>query len=203
MRARLALALSLIGAGFVTVVIACSDDQTIQPLNIADSGGDVTVPPVDSGHDAGRDAADAADAAADTSTIDAADAAAEADAHDVDAFEMINGCAQGDFVDHSDLDASRVVYFTDSAFPFNSEGGVNQYTPQCMTIKVGETVGWAGNFEAHPLGPNDNKPNNPIASGVFEAGSDGAYSATFAEAGIFGYECQSHTSMHGAINVKP
>ena len=208
MRRRIALALSVMTTSIVASVVACSNDDAPQPLNIViDSGVDIpfdaTLPLRDSGNDAAK-----VDAGADTGT-DASDAAA--DAHDAadakpDAGFVINGCAAADFADadYTAPDASRVVYFSDSGLVFNPDSGaLIQYTPQCMTIKVGESVGWVGNFGFHNLGPNDNNDANPIPNGVDDAGPDGAFWVTFGEAGAFGYQCQQHSQMHGAINVTP
>lgn len=208
MRRRIALAISVVTVSLVATVVACSNDDTPQPLNVApDSGGDqpfdATLPSRDAGADTGVDSGTDARA-------DASDAAHDANADvEVDAGFSLNGCGVSDFAaaDYSAADASRIIYFSDSGAVYYADGGLIQYSPKCMTIKAGESVAWVGDFTNHYLSPQDNAPNNPIYNGVMGGdsgmGDDGSFSVTFDEAGAFGYGCQQHAAMRGAINVTP
>ena len=191
MRARLFVAAGsalAIGLG----VFACTTDNGNQPIPVFNPDSSIIY------FDA--TAADAsADADGSTSANDAtADAADAADSSQGDAGFSLNGCNAAAFADadYTAPDASRLI-----RFPL-ADGGL-AYDPQCMHVKAGEKVTWSGDFEMHPLGPQGGDPNNPIPNGVFDAGPDGALTIDFAEAGTFGYACQVHSHMVGAIEVTP
>jgi plastocyanin len=67
-----------------------------------------------------------------------------------------------------------------------------------MSIKVGQTVTWNGDFTDHPLEPTtDDNPITDVLSGT-------TATTTFPAAGTFGYDCAMHPSMmFGAIQVVP
>ena len=193
MRVRIALAVVLFAGVSTALILACTDDSTT-PLPPA------PVPPTDAAID--HSVADTS--APDTSAPDAN--VPDANAPDTSVPEL-NGCGPAEFADadYSDPDASRVIDFPDSSVPTAPDGALIPlaYSPSCMTIKAGESITWVGNFDVHVLGADDNKPNNPIPLSFRDAAADGSLSITFYEAGTFGYECQQHAIMRGAVNVKP
>lgn len=65
-----------------------------------------------------------------------------------------------------------------------------------MKIKVGQKVKWVGNFGTHPVGANGGDKPNPISTFDETSGE-----VTFTAAGTFGFQCQVHASMKGAIQV--
>ena len=119
----------------------------------------------------------------DASTADAASAA-------------VNGCAAADFAasDHTAANDARAISFPSSGAPM-------QYSPHCMTVKVGQSVTWSGNFLAHPLEAVGGDAGNPI---MLTSSSGGSMSVTFPAAGTFGFDCANHpTLMLGAVRVTP
>ncbi len=76
----------------------------------------------------------------------------------------------------------------------------SQYTPNCVHIKVGQSVTWNSDFTAHPLGAFGGTSPSPITT----TSSGTTVSFTFATAGTYGFQCQVHPSiMQGAIEVTP
>ncbi len=73
-----------------------------------------------------------------------------------------------------------------------------QYTPNCIHVKVGQSVTFNSDFTDHPLEPSGGDSPNPIP----ETESGTTVSVTFANAGTFGFKCQAHPSiMFGAVQV--
>jgi plastocyanin len=75
------------------------------------------------------------------------------------------------------------------------------YSPSSLTVKVGDTVTWKGDFSAHPLasGATCGQPD-----GKFGATSGSTYSFTFTTAGTYPYYCAVHCTigMKGTITVQ-
>lgn len=76
------------------------------------------------------------------------------------------------------------------------------YVPQCLQIKVGQSVTWVGDFEEHPFVPEC----GPEKVGLEV--KDGKATFTFAKPGVYGYFCETHgekggKGMAGAIQVVP
>ena len=73
-------------------------------------------------------------------------------------------------------------------------------SPRCVEIKAGQTVTWTGSFATHPLLADEGDKPNPIST----ADTSGASATvTFPTAGTYGYKCQVHASMTGAVLVTP
>ena len=75
------------------------------------------------------------------------------------------------------------------------------FVPNCMVIKVGQTVTWTGAFSKHPLIPRENStlpnPIQVVASGTSTA-------VTFDCAGTFNFSCRTHKdNMLGTVRVVP
>lgn len=68
---------------------------------------------------------------------------------------------------------------------------------RCMKIKAGQTVTWDGDLTQHPLGPNGGDTPNPVSN------VDMSGKVTFPNAGTFGFKCEVHPAMIGAIQVVP
>jgi hypothetical protein len=156
-------------------------------------------------NDAGEHTNDAADAEFDAATPlpdgEAEDAAnpdgamadperSEADApmSAADAAPAVNGCRDGDYLDATDPLARRVV-----AWDF----AVEMAADRCMQIAVGQTTVFEGDFIEHPIGPHDGDANSPIPP---TTGGD-SLSIVFGEIGVFGFICEAHPEMRGAIRV--
>lgn len=99
---------------------------------------------------------------------------------------VVDDCAEEHYVDRSADSASRVLTW-DYSFPATPE--------RCIRIRVGQTVRWNGNFPDHPLDPDQGDAPNPIAQ------HDGSGVVTFSQPGTFGFRCNYHFEMRGAIRV--
>lgn len=102
--------------------------------------------------------------------------------------DTVNGCV--DFVDRSALDADRAI-----SWNFDVASDIER----CLTIRAGQQVRWTGNFSMHPLQGNGGDSPNPIGE---PAGGD-TLDVTFSTSGMFGYICDQHVEMRGAIQVLP
>ena len=75
-----------------------------------------------------------------------------------------------------------------------------QFSPNCVHIKVGQSVTWNVDLAAHPLAASGGNTPSPIA----ETLSGTSVTFTFSDAGTFGYHCLAHPSiMFGAVLVTP
>ena len=75
------------------------------------------------------------------------------------------------------------------------------YAPADLTVKVGDTVTWSGDFALHPLssGATCGAPD-----GKFGASSGTSFSFTFTQAGVYPYYCGVHCAlgMKGTVTVQ-
>ncbi len=102
--------------------------------------------------------------------------------------QPVHGCI--DYVDRSLPEAERSLLWN---FDLGTDPG------RCLAIRVGQSVTWSGNFGFHPLGGYGGDTPNPIG---FPSGGD-AWEVTFPNAGTFGFICDVHVEMQGAIRVLP
>jgi plastocyanin len=118
---------------------------------------------------------------------------------------VLAGCSSG----ATNTDAGATVNGC-TAFEDDTAGGATvtgpsgatpaQYTPNCVHIKVGQSVTWNSNFTSHPLAPFNGDTPNPITS----TATGTTASVTFANPGTFGFHCGIHTTlMEGAVQVTP
>ena len=80
-------------------------------------------------------------------------------------------------------------------------GGGNNFNPQFVTIRTGDTVQWtwAGNNHSATSG-TPNSPNGIFDSGIHNAGF--TFSFTFTTAGVYPYYCRVHGAMMtGTVTV--
>lgn len=75
---------------------------------------------------------------------------------------------------------------------------VQKDAAHCMTIAVGQSVTWSGNFSWHPLAGRGGDAGNPIAEQLTGSAD---YTVRFEQAGLYGYVCESHVEMRGAVRV--
>lgn len=75
------------------------------------------------------------------------------------------------------------------------------YQPNCMTIKVGQSVTWRGKLSAHPLIPREESTiDTPIQTVV--SGTEAKFQ--FDCPGDFNFSCRNHADMMlGTIHVVP
>ena len=90
--------------------------------------------------------------------------------------------------------------FAGADIHFRTDAAVEQYSPNCVRIKKGSSVGWFGSFTEHPLMGNGEAgtPITHVSSGT-ESGR-----ISFPSEGTFGFYCHHHPSqMWGAVSVVP
>ncbi|HSQ61685.1 MAG TPA: plastocyanin/azurin family copper-binding protein, partial [Polyangiaceae bacterium] len=105
-----------------------------------------------------------------------------------DAAAPVNGCVN--FTDFT-ADGGTITFPTGAA--------PAQYSPNCVAIKVHQSVTWTGSFTSHPLVPKGGSTPTPITA--TSTGTTATF--TFDNAGTYGYGCQIHPSMQGAVEVTP
>jgi plastocyanin len=75
-----------------------------------------------------------------------------------------------------------------------------QFTPHCIRIKAGQTVGFFGSFADHPLA-NEGEAGTPIPK-LTDTGTE--LKVKFPASGKFGFHCDFHPSiMFGTVKVVP
>jgi plastocyanin len=108
-----------------------------------------------------------------------------------DAAAAINGCTT-----FTDMTADGgVITGPSGALP-------SQYAPNCVHIKVGQSVTWNSDFTSHPLVPTAGvgSSGNPITA----TSTGTTVTFAFPAAGTFAYNCGIHsTTMLGAVEVTP
>ena len=107
-----------------------------------------------------------------------------------DAATAINGCTT-----FTDMTADGgVITGPSGAAP-------SQYSPNCVQIKVGQSVTWNSDFTNHPLVPTSGVGTQPNPITATSTGT--TVTITFPAAGTFAYNCGIHnTTMLGAVEVK-
>ena len=76
-------------------------------------------------------------------------------------------------------------------------GGANVFTPNTLTINVGDTVTWTNAGGFHNVAANDGSFRNGDPSST----NGWTFSHTFTSAGTVGYHCEIHAPMIGSITV--
>jgi plastocyanin len=99
--------------------------------------------------------------------------------------QVVNGCQPTQYLDRT-ASADREITW---------DFGVEADPERCMQVQTGQTVVWnTSDFELHPLSGVGGDVPNPISS--HQNGS-----VTFTTPGTFGFVCDNHTVMRGAIKV--
>jgi plastocyanin len=168
----------LSGLCALTFLVACSGDDT---STAKDSGTDTST-----NKDTGVQETGGQDTGVqETGTQDAAVADVAVDTGP----PTVNGCTT--FTDATAPNAARAITFPTGVIP-------SQYSPNCLKIKVGQSVTWNGGFANHPLIASGGDSGNPITT----TSTGTTKSFTFSAAGTYGFACQLHSlSMLGAIQV--
>jgi plastocyanin len=139
-------------------------------------------------------ATDAGGAGSDTGTPSDGGAETATDARlDVGDADQLNGCTAAIFSsnDHTAAADPRRITFPSGPVP-------DQFTPQCMTIRAGQSVTWTGAFESHPFAPFGGATATPIPS----TSSGTTLSVAFPNPGEYGFHCEFHPEvMAGAVLV--
>lgn len=103
--------------------------------------------------------------------------------------DALNGCTV--YEDETAPDAGRTIRW--DLPPFQGDNA-----DACMMIKVGQTIKWDGDFGMHPLDTLGGTTPNPILDYDHTTGE-----VTFTAPGSYGYTCDNHAQMTGAIKVVP
>jgi plastocyanin len=143
--------------------------------------------------------------AGDAASTDAAADGSPADAG-ADGTTAVNGCTEADFAasDHTAAADPRIVQAPNDALPV-------QFTPQCMRVKVGQTITWQGDLAAHPISYVVTAASGvqvADASSLFVVGlpdgSPNQNTGTMGQPGTIAFKCDNHpTVMFGAVQVVP
>ncbi len=145
-------------------------------------------------------ATSATDAGADSAT---AEGGATPDAGQADTGTATIRCTQADFDKPAGPGGGDFTSFGGVDISFPTGNTPMQYTNHCAKVKVGSSVTFAGSFVNHPLGPSAGAPaNTPIPSQADDT-DGGTLTFSVPNAGTFGFECQFHASMFGALQVVP
>lgn len=102
---------------------------------------------------------------------------------------IVDNCGDGDFLDRTASGASREIIWD-----FSSPGRPDK----CMKIYAGQSVTWVGSLSGHPLEQDEGQRPNPIGPPRDQGEST---RVTFTQTGTFGYRCNFHFEMRGAIQV--
>jgi plastocyanin len=95
--------------------------------------------------------------------------------------------------------------FEDESVP-GADGYINWKNPlaakeKCIQVKVGQDVTFGTtNFSVHPLSPSGGDAGNPIQP---QTTGTADYVVSFPTPGVFGFKCNVHAVMTGAIKVVP
>jgi plastocyanin len=102
---------------------------------------------------------------------------------------IVNSCVS--FLDRSAENDDRSISWNFS---------IAQDAERCLQISSGQSVVWTGNFEFHPLTGGGGTTPSPIE--LKDSDSED-YVVLFPSPGVYGYNCESHNEMRGAVLVLP
>jgi hypothetical protein len=102
---------------------------------------------------------------------------------------IVDNCGDNDYLDRTAPGASREIIWD-----FSSPGRPDK----CMKIHAGQSVTWVGSLSGHPLEEDEGQRPNPIGPPRDQGESA---TVTFTQTGVFGYRCNFHFEMRGAIQV--
>jgi plastocyanin len=122
------------------------------------------------------------------------DAGTANDARTIDADPYrLNGCVRADAVDLTAAAADRRI----------EQIGIS-YMPECIRIRVGQSVTWNADFVAHPLSSGSPTGGPQPGSPITETITGSTKTFTFPAEGVFGFWCEEHgAAMMGAVYVEP
>ena len=101
--------------------------------------------------------------------------------------DVVDGCADADYLDRTAPAADRTL-----TWDFSIVGDPER----CLKVRVGQSVRWDGDLQfSHPLTNDEGTLPNPIS------GHDASGVVVFTQPGTFGYRCDNHFQMRGAILV--
>ena len=107
-----------------------------------------------------------------------------------------------------DNDCSADGYMAANAIVFGGTDPGLAYEPRCVSVSVGDTVTWTGDFGIHPIvgGYIDGMDKVPDTSSPIGGAAAGSMElmVTFTEAGVFPFYCNPHGpfGMNGAVKVE-
>jgi plastocyanin len=119
--------------------------------------------------------------------------------------KQVNGCTEADFVanDRTAEDAQRIIRGPDG--PESA-----QFSPNCMRVRVGQTVTFTGDLASHPMSyvvTSTLDGGFGDAATAFYLGGDGGHNEDTVRADepqALAFSCQEHpTTMFGAVDWVP
>ena len=165
-------------ATLLTGLYACSSDST-SSSSTSSSGGKA---------DGGSSSSSSSGGSSSSSSSGGSSSSSSSGPSSGDGGTGVNGCTT--FVDRTDAAASRALTF---------DFGIASVPERCMKVKVGQDVVFNGVADFHPLSGFGGDPPSPFPTGA----TTDPTTVSFSAAGTFGYHCDNHASMNGAIQVVP
>lgn len=153
-----------------------------------DPEGSTTTTDTGTAADTGSTPPDTGGTTTDTGSPPTDSAVADASSDTGPAFDVVNGCAEADYVDATTDATKRALD------PWDTTSG-----KKCVKIKKGQEFKWVADLSIHPLEPFGGDSPSPIT--LMSVGS--SITVSFNSTGTFGYHCANHPSMLGAILVVP
>jgi plastocyanin len=93
--------------------------------------------------------------------------------------------------------APGLAVAADPGVTITESGDAYHFTPQSITVTVGQTVRWSNSTDApHTV---TSTGSGPLGSPIINQG--GSFQVSFSSAGTFAYHCSIHTYMRGTIRV--
>jgi len=102
------------------------------------------------------------------------------------ALPIVDNCDEAAYQDRTAPEADRVLDW---------DFGIVGSPERCLKIAAGQSVQWVGSFATHPLGPDQGDTPNPVSS------HDENGVVVYPTPGLFGFRCNTHFEMRGAIQV--
>jgi plastocyanin len=109
--------------------------------------------------------------------------------------EAVNGCTT-----FKDLSG-------ESAYSIKWDETIATSADRCVKIKVQQTVGFTGNLTTHPMKASGGTSPNPFDGAIASVSNPGSpeegTNVAFTAPGTYGYKCDVHPQMTGAVLVVP
>ena len=92
--------------------------------------------------------------------------------------------------------AALFVHATEHDINFGV-GGSNTYSPSSLTVNVGDTILWLGDFSSHPL----TSLTIPAGAAAFSQSTGSGLYYVVTQPGTYNYKCTVHTGMTGSFTA--
>lgn len=177
---------AFVTAALLAALAGCSVVAGVKDLDYAAPSPSTETSPTDPAADRATDGGTTSDAA----NLDAA----PAPPHDASADSAPSACAALDFLLNDQRGPNKARLIT-----FPGGGPQAEYAPRCMTVRVGQSVTWQGDFTVDPLAARSQNPPSPIT--LTATGNTTTFA--FMQPGRYRYGSTGNVGLHGAIDVRP